>query len=320
MRKSYERAVQLAPDKIEYRYALANAYASLGDFDNYLEQATVGRNLEQTSVGAHLLAAWQCILKSNWKGASDFLVKASRIDPDDSRIFAYMGAVAEGQHQVQEAAACFRAGLAVEETNGVLRATALGAGSPVCLFDEVGRAVALRIRLARMIEEQDTTTALALYEKNLDIEPRITSPEVIALFSHVESRSRSETEQLQLRNHPMLRTVIDAMLPEPSCTVEQQKIPPNAAGLLRTSRSLAAVALYKLGRKQEAAEYFCRTKGYENYARQYGVGSAYLTIIGIWTPRPVEQIAADCYREIGDTASPRRRGPSSSNNFPRRRP
>ena len=53
--KAYERAVQLAPQKIEYYYGLANAYSSLNDFDRYLGPATIGRNLEHTSIGAHLL-------------------------------------------------------------------------------------------------------------------------------------------------------------------------------------------------------------------------------------------------------------------------
>jgi len=308
MRKSYERAAQLAPDKLEFHYALANAYSSLGNFEKYLEHATAGRNLEQTSIGAHLLAAWQSILKKDWKAASDILARAARIDPADARILAYMGAIAEGQQQTPEAVACFRAALAVEEANGTFRASAQGVGLPVSLFEEASRAVALRIRLARLIELQDPAGAVALYEKNLAIEPRLLSPQTMALYTNVQGRIRAETQQLQLKNHPMLRQTVEAMLPEPSIPEDQQKTAPNAAGLLRASRALCAVALCALDRKQEAAEYFQRLDNYDRYARRRGAGAAFLEVVGIWTPRPVAQIAADCSGRVVQQGGPARRG------------
>ncbi len=305
MRKCYERAVQIAPEKIEFRYALANADASLGLFDKYLEQATAGRNLEHTSIGAQLLAAWQSILKADGNAASGFLAEASRIDPGDSRIPAYYGAIAEGRGDMREAAACFRAALAMEEAACKLRGSALGEGTPACLFSETSLVVLLRMRLARVVEEQDPAAALALYEKNLAMEPRLNAPEMIALSSHVEGRNRAETEQLRQRNLPMLQIVVNAMLPEPARTADQQKTPPNAVGLLQTSRSLAAVALYKLGRKQDAANAFRQSESYTNLLPRHGIGSAYLAITGIWSPRPIAEIRQACYRDAGSSFFPR---------------
>lgn len=322
MRKSYERAVQKVPDKIEYRYALANAYASLGNYDKYLEQATAGRNLEQTSCAAHLLAAWQAILGSDWKRADAMLTAAQRIDPADSRIPAYRGAIAEAQGNLSEAAAYFRAALAVEEAHVALRGSMLGPGSPGCLFDEVARAVVLRMRLARVIEEENPSAALELYEKNLAIEPRLLAPEVVALSAHEEGRNRSETEQLRMKNHPMLKATLDALLPEPRLPADAQKTPPNAAGLLQTNRRLAAVALYRLNRRQEAADYFRLAENYANHLPRGGIGSAYVGLTGLWTPRPVDQIAEQCFRELGQPYRGRGRGSGGAipNPSPSRRP
>jgi tetratricopeptide (TPR) repeat protein len=318
MRDWYERAVQKRPDHIEYRYALANAYSALGDHEKYLEHATAGRNLEQTSIGAYLLAAWRAILQSDWTRARDFVVRASRIDSADSRVAAYLGVIAEGQNQLPEAAACFRAAVAIEEANGKHRGAAHGVGSPASLLEEVGRLVALRIRLARLIEESDPAGALALYERNLEMESRLTSPEMIALSLHVEGRIQAETKQLQARNHPMIRPIVDAMLPEPARTSAQQSRPPDAAGLLQVSRSLAGVALYRLGRKPEAAEHFRRVDDYAKYTGAPRGGTRAMTVTGIWTPRPVADIAAACLREMGDPPSSGRGQPAKADPLPGR--
>jgi hypothetical protein len=118
----------------------------------------------------------------------------------------------------------------------------------------------------------------------------------------------------------MLRVAVDAMLPEPARAINEQSKPPNPAGLLQTSRALAAVALYNLGRKQEAAAYFRRVGDYASYAKRGGAGSAYLTITGIWTPRAVDQIAQTCLREIGEPTNSRPISPADRQRGPPRTP
>lgn len=287
--KAYQAAVRKVPDSIEYQYALANAYARVNQIKPYLQAATMGRCLEQTTGSAYLQWAWRPVAEGRFAEATELVRQAIKIDPIDSRNLAFLGAIAEGQQQTESAAAYFAAGIAIEQAKGSHRDASYEAVTGRWRIDEIGPTVAMRMRLARILESSDLASALALYQQNLLLESKLTASQ-------------------------MVEPIFAALLPEPNRSMQlQRQVPisggiPSMGGMLRTCRELEGVALYRLNRKQEAAASFRKLELYGQIPAMGGARRTAENPLGgsVLRTQPIAQIAVDCFREVGDTQSANR--------------
>lgn len=287
--KAYAAAVKKVPNSIEFHYALANAYAKQNQIQQYLTEATTGRCLEQTTGSAYLQWAWRPIAEGRFDEAMSLVKQAMKVDPIDSRNLAFMGAIAEGQKQSAVAAAYFAAAIAVDQAKGRHRDASYEQATGRWRLDEIGPTVAMRMRLARIIESADPAAALALYQQNLILEPKLTAMQ-------------------------MVEPITGAILPEPNRSMQSQRqIPtnggiPSMGGMLKTCRELEAVALYRLDRKQDAAASFKKLEYYNQIPALGGARRTAENPLGgsVLRTQSIAQIAVDCFREVGDIQSANR--------------
>lgn len=248
-RKAFEQAAKLAPADRRIQHDLANLYAKLGLIDAAMERQAMAKNLQQTTAAPWLQRAWSKIVNNAWKTSRAALDKAAALDPADARIFAYAGAIAAAQEQPEEAIACYRAALALEEAHGHFRGTTYQGGTGAWPVNDFGRALEIRLRLGRLLAAQNPAQAAVLFLENVALEDRITE---WGFSSKVQT----------------------AMLPDPEQDLRSVPFPPIAGALFRKSRALAGMALTRDGRFKEAVVMFDRLEGYE--ARLRGGGTAYL--------------------------------------------
>lgn len=171
----FEKAVALDPRSLEAQDRLTQHYAQTGQREKAEEQRLIAANLVQTTVAPLLRLAWKSTDKTAWQAAKGYLARASRIDPEDARISAYLGVVQEGDEKIEEAAALYRAALALEEARLHLDEQKLDTGSSMGRDAlEFGLAIQARFHLARIAEQggkQDE--ALGHYQAVLGYEKRM---------------------------------------------------------------------------------------------------------------------------------------------------
>ncbi len=284
--QAYEKAVALSPADIGFRYGLANAYSSQNDFFRYLPHVTAGRNLEQTSIGAQLLSAWQEMGRGNFAGADAMFTASLKIDPADARLSAYMGAVAEGRGNSAEALACFRTALALELArlkNMGIGAAGVKSEGPLKMAD-IGRAVALRMAVARLILPSDPGEAARHCSLNTDWEVRLTPSEMLPPFA---------SALLPTANIPHKKT-------------DGRRHVPRGGEVFRTNHAIAGMALYEAGKVQEAAEQFRRASHYGQVLLLAGASpNEKFDTVG-WPSGADPAVAHECLMKVGDEAEARR--------------
>lgn len=264
-RKALEQALTLAPNDRRTHQVLANLYANLGLTDASLEQQAQARNLEQTTAAPWLQRAWSKIVNNAWKTSRAALDKALALDPIDARIPAYLATIAEAQQQDEDAIAYYLAALAIEEAHARQRGTTYAGGTETWPVNDFGHALAIRLRLGRLIQPRDAAQAAALFLQNVALEDRITE---WGFSSKIQT----------------------AMLPDAQQDVSVTPFPPIAGAVLRKSRALAGIALTRAGQFKEATAQFDRLAGYE--ARLRGGGTAYLDTGDDISNSPMTMIAA----------------------------
>ncbi len=280
-RRAWEQAVRLAPDRREYRYSLANAYGRLNLVEEWLEETTRARCLEHTTASAFLQRAWSKIANHAWQTVEGLLVRAAKGDAGDPRIAAFRAAAAEGQGRTDEALACYRAALAMElaldEFRRNVTPEAAASGRPVESPREVGRIIALRARIGRLLRPSDPAAAAELFLANVALEPRF------------PDRALGET----------IRT---AVLPDASRDFDDPPRPRLLVALLRENRALAALALAEAGRHKEALEHFALIDSYKQ-RRSHAGGQAYLDAGDTTSLDPKTWLtAAESSLALGDAA------------------
>ncbi len=271
----YAYAVKLEPDKLEYRYALSNAYARANQVDKYIEQANIGRNLEHTTASAELHWARNTIHKQDWKYTQRLIDRAIETDPADARAIAYMAIMAEARGKKRDAIAYYLAALALEEARAKLRGCSWLNGTGYWYVNDISRAIELRTRVATLLEDYGTETAKALYLANVKLESNISDA-------------------------ALKEQCFTAMMPIAGLPKNMREEPPRFGELMRTNRALAAYQLYKEGNYQEAAKHFSLLADYEKRRRSAG-GKAYDALRDkVWLSQPMYQAAQDCFRKTGN--------------------
>lgn len=111
----FEQAVKLDPKSLMAQQRLVQHYARTGQQVKAEEQQLVFSNLFQTTAAPLLRMAWRNAEKTAWQAAKGYLVRAWQVDPEDARIPAYLGVIAEADGKTDEATAYYRTALALEE-------------------------------------------------------------------------------------------------------------------------------------------------------------------------------------------------------------
>ena len=272
---SWEKAVKLDPVTRHYRYSLANAYSKQNHVEPYMEQATVGRNLEHTTAGTQLDGAWDLIASGRLDEAAGFLDKAVSVDPGDVRTIAYLAVIAEAQGTRDEALPLYRAAYALEEAHARQRGGSWLRNTGYWYVNDTGRAIELRSRMAEMIHTQHPQQALDLYLQNVRIESGFTDA---ALKEHVHT----------------------AMFPLPNLAGNRRQVPPTFGELMRTNRAFAAVEMARLGQCDKAAEHFRKLLNYDGRARTGGANAYQRPRDDAWKSRLVAAEAVTCFEKLAD--------------------
>ncbi|MEX5214221.1 MAG: tetratricopeptide repeat protein [Nitrospiraceae bacterium] len=172
---AFEQAVKLNPKSLAAQQRLVQHYAQTGQQVKAEEQQLVFTGLFQTTAAPLLRLTWKNAERTAWQAARGYLVRAWQIDPQDARIAAYSGVVAEASGQAEEAAADYRMALALEEARLQLdeqkseTGRALGRDAM-----EFGLATQARFHLAKPLQKNGTfPEALAHYQAVLDYEKRM---------------------------------------------------------------------------------------------------------------------------------------------------
>ncbi|MGE3151118.1 MAG: tetratricopeptide repeat protein [Nitrospiraceae bacterium] len=172
---AFEQAVKLNPKSLAAHQRLVQHYAQTGQQVKAEEQQLVFTGLFQTTAAPLLRLTWRNAERTAWQAARGYLVRAWQIDPQDARIAAYSGVVAEASGQAEEAAADYRMALALEEARLQLdeqkpeTGRALGRDAM-----EFGLATQARFHLAKPLQKNGTfPEALAHYQAVLDYEKRM---------------------------------------------------------------------------------------------------------------------------------------------------
>ncbi len=268
-RQALEAAVKLDPNHLRARSSLSNVYAKLNmPVEAVLEQ-TKAKNLEQTSCAPYLQRAWSKIVNTAWKSARESLLAANIWDAADARIPAYLGVIGEGNNQPDEAIACFRAAMAIEEAKANARGNTLqGSAGGLGSIKEFGLSMALRLKMANYVK-QDAGESLKLYLANVSMEQRI--PEW------------GWTGKLP-----------SAMLPDPTANLNVVPSPPMIVVLMMKSRLAAGRALLAINKPNDAIVQFQSMLGYPGKMHQGGM---------IYTDDYVDWAKlgmCDCYVHLGD--------------------
>jgi Tfp pilus assembly protein PilF len=171
----FEQAVKLDPKSLEAQDRLVQHYAQSGQQEKAEEQRLIAANLVQTTVAPLLRLAWTSTEKTAWQAAKGYLSRASRIDPEDARIPAYLGVVNEGDEKREEAMANYRTALALEEARLQLDEQKPETGSTLGRDAmEFGLAIQARFHLARLADQsKKQAEALAQYQAVLRYEKRM---------------------------------------------------------------------------------------------------------------------------------------------------
>ena len=273
--KAWEKAVKLDPSTRHYYYSLANAYSELGRGDAYMEQATIGRNMEHTTAATQLDWAWDLIAGGKLTEASGFLNKAVSVDPGDARIISYMAVIAEAQEKSDEALALYRAAFAVEEAHAKQRGGSWVKGSGYWYVNEAGRPIELRSRIADLLSARHPQQAADLYLQNVNIESWFKDA---ALKEHVHT----------------------AMFPLPNLAKGTRQVAPAFGELMRTNRALAAVELAGLGQCDKAVEHFRKLLEYDGRARTGGANAYQRPRDDLWKSHRVAAAAVKCFERSSD--------------------
>ena len=273
--KSWEKAVKLDPSTRHYHYSLANAYSELSRVDTYMDQATIGRNLEHTTAATQLDWAWDLIAGGKLTEGASFLDKAVSVDPGDARTLAYMAVIAEAQGKNDDALALYRAAFALEEAHAIQRGGSWIKGSGYWYVNEAGRPIELRSRIAELVSARHAQQAADLYLQNVNIESWFKDA---ALKEHVHT----------------------AMFPLPNLAKGTRQVAPTFGELMRTNRALAAADLAGLGHCDKAAEHFRKLLNYDGRARTGGANAYQRPRDDLWKSRRVAAAAVKCFERTSD--------------------
>ncbi len=170
-----EQAVKLDPKSLEAQDRLVQFYAQSGQQEKAEEQRLIAANLIQTTAAPLLRLAWNRTEKTAWQAASGYLSRARSVDPEDARIPAYLGVIAEADEKLDEAAVNYRIALAMEEARLQLDEQKPESGSRLGRDAlEFGLAMQARFHLARLAEQSGKQAeALAHYQGVLGYEKRM---------------------------------------------------------------------------------------------------------------------------------------------------
>ena len=190
----FQKSVQLDPSNIEAQANLLGVERQLGMDDDAQLQQSVVANLVQTTSTFLLQPTWDLIPRTAYRSAATWLDRARAADPADARVAVYLGVVAEGEKNTDDAIADYRVASALEEARVRLEGTSLEQPGTTPLDPaDVGLALVARLRgglvlnLAKRFQD-----ALPEFNVGVALEPRLASyawstPVPTAMLPDVES-------------------------------------------------------------------------------------------------------------------------------------
>jgi tetratricopeptide (TPR) repeat protein len=239
-RVALEKAVQLNPKHLAAHQALARLYRELGLKDEAYQEDSILINLAETEVEYLLQLAWLDMQRTAWTTAEKLLDRASRQDPAEARVPAFLAVIRTAAGKEADALPLYREAQAMEEARARLMGTTFRRGGTGTRdAAEFAMTLELRLRVARTrAGERKLAEALDLLEQNLALDPRI-----------------AVTDRLK----PLPSALLPPVAPDPDNRPEAD----NAAALLAWSHYEAGVVLRTLNRRPEAAAHFeaARTMG-----------------------------------------------------------
>jgi hypothetical protein len=243
---SLEQTVKLDPASGKARYALSSLYAQLGQTDRAIEEQTAAKNLETTSAAPWLQRAWSKIVNTAFKSAREALARAAQLDASDSRISAYLGVIAEANDNDRQAAAYYRAAMALEEAHARMRGDTVQPGADgLGAARRFGLSMALRLKLAKFMGTNEPDKAAELALANVAIEPRISE-------------------------WAWCRQLSTAMLPDAGADTRAEPFPPQMAVMMAQSRLAAGRYLLAAGKPREAKAQFAPVLDYPSKLHEGG--------------------------------------------------
>jgi Flp pilus assembly protein TadD len=245
-RTALEQAVKLEATSARTHYALSGVYARLGQTEQAIEEQATAKNLEATSAAPWLQRAWSKIVSTAFKSARESLARAAQLDAADARIPAYLGILAEANDKPEEAAAFYRAAMALEEAHARLRGdTVQPGGDGLAAVRRFGLTMALRLKLAKFVAEKEPGQAAQMALANVAVEPRISE-------------------------WAWGRRLSSAMLPEAGGDTRAEPFPPQLAVLMAQSRLAAGRYLIASNKPQEATAQFAPVLDYPGKLHEGG--------------------------------------------------
>jgi tetratricopeptide (TPR) repeat protein len=239
-RQSYEAAVKMQPENVLWRFNLAGVYAGMGEDALASAERLKAVNLVETTTEPLLNVVWDHVARTKWRSAREALTAASEIDPADPRVWAYLGVAYEGEERLDEALACYRAALALEESRGRLSGRSLGvAGEGSLRVDDYGLSATVRRRAAKLL------TWLERYDEAAELE------------------LASVANQARVPQADWAKEVYAGMLPDPEMDPNVVPEAENVMALFAWSRVGAGTALAKGGKLREAIDILKPIAGYE---------------------------------------------------------
>lgn len=228
------QAVKLDPKSLEAQDRLVQHYAQTGQQEKAEEQRLIAANLIQTTVAPLLRLAWNRADQTAWQAAKGYLTRASRIDPEDARIPAYLGVVNEGEDKLAEAAGNYRIALALEEARLQLDGQKPETGTPLGRDAmEFGLAIQARFHLAGLAEQNNNhAEALTQYQ---------------AVFGYEKQMSRG------FESRQMFTAMWPDQKPDKGAVV---MAPKNAATLVTDAHLRTGKLLSAMGKHDESIEHF----------------------------------------------------------------
>lgn len=257
-RAAFEQSAQLDPQKIETHDQLASVYSALNMTHEAYEQQSAANNLVHTTAGPMLRLAWIETSRTARKNAREAVQRAAELDPADPRCAAYRGVISLDAEKYDEAAAYFRAALALLQARAWEHGSALFAEAPhpplagapdrappgapaqagAIENDALGLGCSLQMRFAHAHEQAGRAeAALDCYRAIAALEARITD------------------EQLRRPNAA-------ALLPDPSG--DQSRLPSAPPPIQMLADAHAALGNAALASKQldEAEQHFDAVRNY----------------------------------------------------------
>jgi len=172
---SYQQAVKLDPTSKRNRQALARMYNQLGQTaDAVAEEQTLILQRE-TTARFQLAAAWNDAERTAYKGAHQSLDQAVTIDPADTRIPAYLAALATAEQKPELAVQQYAVAIAMEQAHLTFKGRSLAPDATGPLEpDDVGMVVLMNLRsAARLTALKQADKALAAVNWNIAISSRV---------------------------------------------------------------------------------------------------------------------------------------------------